>query len=54
MIAEEIRPRSTAPATLPMTKASQIQPDAVTGATFSSDALIKNVHTGLEYYKKHK
>ena len=37
-----------------VTKASQIQPDAVTGATFSSDALIKNVHTGLEYYKKHK
>ena len=28
--------------------------DGVTGATFSSDAVKKNVQLGLEYYKKHK
>ena len=28
--------------------------DGVTGATFSSDALIKNVQLGLEYYQQHK
>ena len=28
--------------------------DGVTGATFSSDALTKNVQLGLEYYQQHK
>lgn len=28
--------------------------DGVTGATFSSDAVIKNVQLGLEYYQQHK
>ena len=28
--------------------------DAVTGATLSSDAVIKNVQLGLEYYQKNK
>ena len=28
--------------------------DGVTGATFTSDAVKKNVQLGLEYYKKHK
>ena len=28
--------------------------DGVTGATFSSDAIIKNVQLALEYYQKHK
>ena len=28
--------------------------DGVTGATFTSDALIQNVQKGLEYYQKNK
>lgn len=28
--------------------------DGVTGATFSSEAIIKNVQLGLEYYQQHK
>jgi len=28
--------------------------DGVTGATFSSDAVIENVRLGLDYYQKHK
>ena len=28
--------------------------DAVTGATFSSEAVIKNVQLGLDYYQEHK
>jgi uncharacterized protein with FMN-binding domain len=28
--------------------------DGVSGATFSSKALIKNVQMGLKYYKAHK
>jgi electron transport complex protein RnfG len=28
--------------------------DGVTGATFSSDAIIKNVQLGLEHYQSHK
>ena len=28
--------------------------DGVTGATFSSDAVIKNVQLGLDYYQQHK
>ncbi len=35
-------------------KASKMEVDAVSGATFSSTALIKNVQLGLEYYKKNK
>ena len=33
-------------------KAQQV--DAVTGATFSSEAVIKNVQLGLDYYQSHK
>ena len=33
-------------------KAKQV--DALTGATFSSEAVIKNVQIGLEYYQKNK
>ena len=33
-------------------KAKQV--DAVTGATFTSEALIKNVQQGLDYYQKNK
>ena len=34
--------------------ASKQQVDVVTGATFSSEALIKNVQLALDYYQKHK
>jgi len=34
--------------------ARQQQVDAVTGATFSSEAVIKNVQLGLDYYQSHK
>ncbi len=34
--------------------AIKLKVDGVTGATISSDALIENVHLGLEYYKKNK
>lgn len=34
-------------------KASKAKVDGVTGATYSSKALIKNVQAGLAYYKKH-
>ena len=30
------------------------QVDAVTGATFSSEAVIKNVQLALDYYQSHK
>ena len=33
-------------------KAKQV--DAVTGATFTSEAMIKNVQQGLDYYQKNK
>ena len=35
-------------------KAQKMKVDAVTGATFTSNALIKNVQTGLKYYEKNK
>ncbi len=35
-------------------KAANLQVDAVSGATYSSKALKKNVELGLEYYQKHK
>lgn len=34
--------------------AAQLKVDAVTGATFSSEALVKNVQLGLDYYQKNK
>ena len=34
--------------------AAQQKVDGVTGATFSSDAVIKNVQLGLDYYQQHK
>jgi len=35
-------------------KAAEAKVDAVTGATFSSRALLKNVQTGCDYYVKNK
>lgn len=35
-------------------QASEAKIDAVTGATYSSNAVKENVRVGLEYYKKHK
>lgn len=37
-----------------VSKAIEDEPDAITGATYSSDAIMKNVQIGLEYYKAHK
>lgn len=37
-----------------VSKAAKLNVDAVSGATYSSKALIKNVQTGLDYYKTHK
>ena len=37
-----------------VTKAQKMQVDAATGATYSSEALIKNVQRGLDYYKKNR
>ena len=37
-----------------VTKASKMQVDGVTGATYTSKAWVKNVQTGLDYYKEHK
>ena len=34
--------------------AAQQKVDGVTGATFTSDAIIKNVQLGLNYYQAHK
>ena len=34
--------------------AAQLKVDAVTGATFTSEAIIKNVQLGLENYQKNK
>ena len=35
-------------------KALNSEPDVITGATYSSDAIMKNVQVGLEYYNDHK
>ena len=35
-------------------EAQKLQVDGVTGATYTSEAVIKNVQAGLDYYKKHK
>ena len=37
-----------------ISKASKMKVDGVTGATMSSEALVKNVKKGLEYYNKQK
>lgn len=37
-----------------VSKAQKLKVDAVSGATFSSNALKKNVELGLKYYKEHK
>lgn len=37
-----------------VSKAVTMKVDAVSGATFSSRALIKNVQAGAKYYKEHK
>lgn len=37
-----------------VSKAARMQVDGVSGATFSSKALKKNVELGLAYYKKHR
>ena len=34
--------------------AKNLKVDAVTGATYSSEAVIKNVKAGLDYYMSHK
>jgi uncharacterized protein with FMN-binding domain len=34
--------------------AQKLKVDAVTGATYSSEAVIKNVKLGLDYYQNHK
>ncbi len=39
---------------LPVKKAKKAKVDAVTGATYTSDALIENVRKGLDYYEKNK
>ncbi len=39
---------------LTVSKARKAQVDGVSGATFSSNALAKNVKLGLEYYQKNK
>lgn len=39
---------------LKVNKAQKLNPDGVTGATFSSNAVKENVKRGLDYYKKHK
>ena len=39
---------------LKVKEARQQQVDAVTGATFSSEAVIKNVQLALDYYQSHK
>ena len=37
-----------------VSKATKMNVDGVSGATFSSRSLIKNVQMGLSYYKEHK
>jgi len=39
---------------LKVNDAKKLQVDAVTGATYSSEAVIKNVQLALEYYQSHK
>lgn len=37
-----------------VSKVSNMQVDAKTGATFSTKALVKNIQEGAQYYKQHK
>ena len=39
---------------LKVSKAAKLNPDGITGATISSDAVKENVKRGLDYYKSHK
>jgi electron transport complex protein RnfG len=39
---------------LKVSEAQKLQVDCVTGATNTSEAVIKNVQAGLDYYKKNK
>ena len=39
---------------LTVKKAAQQEVDVITGATFSSEAVIENVRRGLDYYNKNK
>lgn len=39
---------------LKVKEAARLKVDAVTGATYSSEAVIKNVQLGLDYYQAHK
>jgi len=39
---------------LKVKEAAKQQVDGVTGATFTSDAIIKNVQLALDYYQQHK
>ena len=39
---------------LKVKNAASKQVDAVTGATYTSEALIQNVKLGLDYYQRHK
>lgn len=39
---------------LKVSEAQKLQVDGVTGATYTSEAVIKNVQAGLDYYKQHK
>jgi electron transport complex protein RnfG len=39
---------------LKVNDAKKLQVDAVTGATYSSEAVIKNVQLALDYYQNHK
>ena len=39
---------------LKVSEAQKLKVDGVTGATYTSEAVIKNVQAGLDYYKKNK
>ena len=39
---------------LKVSEAQKLKVDGVTGATYTSEAVIKNVQVGLDYYKKNK
>lgn len=39
---------------LKVSEAQKLRVDGVTGATYTSEAVIKNVQLGLDYYKKNK
>ena len=39
---------------LKVSEAQKLKVDGVTGATYTSEAVIKNIQLGLDYYKSHK